>query len=285
MSSMAQCSPKESVDPLWLADALAAEGGTLARMDIGIDADAELYEQVLVLSGKAYPEAAELIQKSLASFQEEKAKEKRPAVLAQRRPEDTSRLLLNLLDLLEHLSSPKDRKIIARLISFVGKWPEQYLWEPTEIKNGKHASIRYAELKRRQQEEVNAFPIAFAFDNRQFEEGMRKLGLRPSEAEKVVSIGCGGFIRKSDAETLRELFRRHERQRKIAIAADKTGKGFLLEMFRGELADHEYGYTRDPEPALSALGLTMQELSKDERMYQSFLLACRLEAKWYDEHC
>lgn len=285
MSSTVQCIQKESVNPLWLADTLAAEGGALARMDIGIDADTELYEQVLVLVGKAYPAAAEYIQESLASFQEEKAKDKRPADLVQRRPEDTNRLLLNLLDLLKRLSSSKDRKSVAQLISFVGKWPEQYLWEPTDVKNGKHVPIRYAELKRRQQEEVNAFPIAFAFDDRQFEDGMQKLGLRPSEAEKVVSIGCGGFIRKSDAEALRELFRRHERQRKIAIAADKTGKGFLLEMFRGELADHEYGYTRDPEPALSALGLTMQEVAENERMQQAFLLACRQEAKWYDEHC
>ena len=40
-----------------------------------------------------------------------------------------------------------------------------------------------------------------------------------------------------------EMFRQHKRQRKIAAAADKTGNGYLLEMFRYELANHEYGYT------------------------------------------
>ena len=43
----------------------------------------------------------------------------------------------------------------------------------------------YQELRDRQQEEVNAFPMFFAFDQRQFAEGMRRLGLRPSDMNQV----------------------------------------------------------------------------------------------------
>ena len=74
------------------------------------------------------------------------------------------------------------------------------------------------------------------------------------------------------------MFRQHKRQRKIAEAADKTGNGYLLEMFRYELANHEYGYTRDPEPALDALGLTEQEIAGDKRLCAAYLTARRQEA-------
>ena len=63
----------------------------------------------------------------------------------------------------------------------------------------------YQELQDRQQEEVNAFPMFFAFDQRQFAEGMRRLGLRPSDMNQVYAIaGTGGFYRKSDAPKLHE---------------------------------------------------------------------------------
>ena len=52
----------------------------------------------------------------------------------------------------------------------------------------------YQELRDRQQEEVNAFPMFFAFDQRQFAEGMRRLGLRRSDMNQVYAIaGTGGF--------------------------------------------------------------------------------------------
>ena len=44
---------------------------------------------------------------------------------------------------------------------------------------------QYQELRNRQQEEVNAFPMFFAFDKQQFAEGMRRLGLRPSDMNQV----------------------------------------------------------------------------------------------------
>jgi hypothetical protein len=34
----------------------------------------------------------------------------------------------------------------------------------------------------------------FAFDKKQFEEGMKKLGLEPSETNKIVSVGAGGYL-------------------------------------------------------------------------------------------
>ena len=272
---------------LWLADALAVEGAALARMDISIEEDVALYEQALRLIGKACPAAARYAGESLKTFLQDKMAEKTSGAPKKRHEEDTALLLRSLLELADLLSGA-DRQTVVRLIGFAEKWPEPYLWDPTEPVNdgsGTRRPITYKELKQRQQAEVNAFPMAFAFSVRQFEEGMKKLGLSPSEREKVVSIRGGGFIRKDDQEALMEMFRQHKRQRKIAAAADKTGTGYLLEMFRSELANHEYGYTRDPEPALDALGLTEQEIAGDKRLCTAYLTARRQEAAWYDEHC
>lgn len=272
---------------LWLADALAAEGAALARMDISTEEDVALYEQVLRLIGKACSAAARYAGESLETFLQDKMVEKTSGAPKKRHEEDTALLLCSLQELAALLSGT-DRQTVVQLIGFVEKWSEPYLWDPTEPVNdgsGTHRPITYKELKQRQQAEVSAFPMVFAFGTRQFEEGMKKLGLAPSEREKVVGIGGGGFIRKDDQEALMEMFRQHKRQRKIAAAADKTGTGYLLEMFRSELANHEYGYTRDPEPALDALGLTEQEIAGDKRLCTAYLTARRQEAAWYDEHC
>ena len=60
---------------------------------------------------------------------------------------------------------------------------------------------RYAELKRRQQAEFSAFPMQFAFSDRQFAEGMAALGLEPTDTDKVYKAPGGGFYRREDTRT------------------------------------------------------------------------------------
>ena len=149
----------------------------------------------------------------------------------------------------------------------------------------RRAPESYAQMKERQQREVNGFPLAFAFSDRQFAEGMRALDLDPTDKDKIVSIGGGGFIRKADEDAFKAMFQRHRLEREAAMDADRTGDGYLLEMFRCELANHEYGYTRDAEPALMALGVAWEDIGGDERLMHAFETACRQEAEWHDKHC
>ncbi len=122
----------------------------------------------------------------------------------------------------------------------------------------------YLVLKQKHQEEVNAFPMAFAFDNKQFEEAMKKLGLETKDTDKVYKLGnTGGIYRRTDASKLHEMFNRHDREMKEAIAADTTGEGFIFEMFDYELANHEYCITWDVGPTLDALGLTEEEVNSN----------------------
>lgn len=124
--------------------------------------------------------------------------------------------------------------------------------------------MTYKELKDRQQEEINAFPFIWAFNEKQLADGMRKLGLNPdTDKDKLCSIGGGGIIRKTDAEAMRAMFDRHRRELQEAIAADKTGDGFIYDMFYTELANHEYSYTGDVTDAVNACGLTVEQINAD----------------------
>lgn len=127
---------------------------------------------------------------------------------------------------------------------------------------------RYAEMRKRQQEEVNALPIGFAFGNRQFEEMMRGWGLDPEkDLDKIYRLGrTGGYYKKTDAQLIHDTFSRHDAELQAAIAEDKTGEGFIYEMFLCELDNHEYGYTMDTEETLYTLGYTADEVLADPRL-------------------
>ena len=118
----------------------------------------------------------------------------------------------------------------------------------------------YKELKDKQQKEFNDFPLFFAFGKEQFDEGMKKLGLKPTDTAKVYSFGFGGFYRKTDADALKEMLERHDTELKSSIKEDRTGEGFIYDMFSYELANHEYGYTGELDDTLEALNLTLDEI-------------------------
>ena len=135
----------------------------------------------------------------------------------------------------------------------------------------------YKEMRERHQKEFNELPLGFAFDEAGFERMMKKWGLKPTDTDKILRIPCGGFIRKEDEKHIDEVLKRQDREMKEAIAADKDGSGFIFEMFRYELLNHEYGYVyyEAVEQTLDCLGYSEDDLEKDERLENGFKLACR----------
>jgi len=142
----------------------------------------------------------------------------------------------------------------------------------------------YKILKEKHQKEVNSFPMQFAFSDKQFEEGMKNLGLDPTETDKVYSIPGGGFIRKTDSKALQEIFDRHEKEMKEAIETDKTGEGFIYDMFYYELSNHEYIITYDTYDAIQALGLTIEEVQHNSLLLKGLQNACKAQQEWYASH-
>ena len=114
----------------------------------------------------------------------------------------------------------------------------------------------YKQLKDKHQNEMDAFPLGAAFSKEQFEKMMQGWGLTVNDVDKICSLGCGCFIRKSDKERFLEMSARFKKEMQDAIAADKTGDGFVYEMFLYELANHEYCITCDYEETFDALSLT-----------------------------
>lgn len=130
---------------------------------------------------------------------------------------------------------------------------------------------KYAELKNKLQKEFDAFPFGFAFSNEQFEKMKKELGVKDNS--ELISIGAGGFIRKTDEKALDELINGKEKRMKEAIASDPTGKGFIKDMFLYELANHEYCITYELDDTLYALDLTYEEVMKDPRLKLGLELA------------
>ena len=126
--------------------------------------------------------------------------------------------------------------------------------------------MKYLKLKEKHQKEINDFPFGFAFSNEQFKDMMKKFGLKEKDTDKIYSIGAGGYIRKTDSEAMHNMFKKHREEIENEIKNDKDGTGFIYEMFRYELSNHEYFVTYDIEPTLDALGLTLDEINKHQNL-------------------
>lgn len=124
----------------------------------------------------------------------------------------------------------------------------------------------YADLKQRQQQAFDAFPIKFAFNDRQFAEAMAALGLEPTDTDKIYKAPGGGIYRKEDSAKFWEMLDRFEQELQSAIASDKTGDGFIYEMFLYELENYEYGLTGDLDETLDALDYTPEDVRADPRL-------------------
>lgn len=127
----------------------------------------------------------------------------------------------------------------------------------------------YRELRERQQQEVNNFPLGFAFGNKQFEEMMAKWGLdakKDRDLAQVASLFGGAYILKKDVPAYKDMSRRHREELAADIAEDKTGEGFIFQMFLYELNNHEFGYTGDTSDALEALGYTAEQVYGDPKL-------------------
>ena len=136
----------------------------------------------------------------------------------------------------------------------------------------------YTKLKDKHTEELNAFSnknCFWAFSEKQFEEGMQKLGLDNVKENypKLLKLPGGGFLLKEKESEWDALFKKFRTEEQDMIDADTTGTGYIKEMFVYEMNNHEYSYTGDISDTLRSLGLTLDKINANENLLNGFRLA------------
>ena len=125
----------------------------------------------------------------------------------------------------------------------------------------------YQELRTRQQKEVDALPLGFAFSEKQFEEMKVKLGVK--ENSELYRLGnTGGFYRKIDADLIIGTFKRHQEERQNAIfTANGINTVYVQSMIYYEMCNHEFAINHDGrEEVLEACNLTEELLDKHSEL-------------------
>ena len=117
----------------------------------------------------------------------------------------------------------------------------------------------YLALTEKHREEINNFPIAYAFSEKQLQDALIELGVE-SVKECVTIFGHGDIVRKEDAGKFVDMLERHSKEIKDALIADKD---FAEAAFRYEMDNHEYAINWDgDEEILRCFGMDYDDLAK-----------------------
>lgn len=124
----------------------------------------------------------------------------------------------------------------------------------------------YLQFKNNKQEKINNFNIMYAFDKQQFENGLERLGVNSNE---VVSIGGGGYIRKSDIQAFKEMFEDFKNEHNENMKNDD----YVYHMFKYEMANNEYIMTYNDYEVLSTCDIEKELFMTDKRLQSIFTQA------------
>ena len=116
---------------------------------------------------------------------------------------------------------------------------------------------KYLEVKKRHQKEFDDFPIAYAFNDEQLKEALKKLGATKEEC--VTVFDHGDIVKRTDAKALIELLDRQHEELLQRMRDDPT---FAEEAFLYEMDNHEYAinYSGD-EDVLACFGITFEDIN------------------------
>ena len=131
----------------------------------------------------------------------------------------------------------------------------------------------YKEIKNKNQKRLDNLSLGFAFNKEQFKNMMEKWGFKENDIDKICSLGNGAFIKKCKLQDYYELVTDFRQEHKKLIEQDKTGEGYIKDMFLYELVNHEYSYTLELDETLDSLGLTYEQVMKNDALRKGLELA------------
>ena len=115
----------------------------------------------------------------------------------------------------------------------------------------------YLELKKKHQKEFEDFPIAYAFNDKQLQEALEKLGATKEEC--ITVFGHGDIVKRTDAKALIKLLENHDEEMKQRLRDDPE---FAEAAFEYEMDNHEYAinWSAD-EDVLAAFNITFENIN------------------------
>ena len=93
----------------------------------------------------------------------------------------------------------------------------------------------YVDIKKKHEKELSEFPIAYAFNEKQLEEALKKLGATKEEC--VTVFGHGDIVLRRNAKPLVDMLERHIKEIKDKLREDVE---FAEAAFLYEMDNHEY---------------------------------------------
>ena len=116
----------------------------------------------------------------------------------------------------------------------------------------------YLDLQKRQLKEIEDFPIAYAFNEKQLKEALEKLGVE-SISDCVTIGGYGDIVRKEDAPKFVAMLKRHTKELKEAM----KDKEFAEAAFLYEMDNHEYAINwSGDDDVLRCFAMDFDEIEK-----------------------
>lgn len=116
----------------------------------------------------------------------------------------------------------------------------------------------YLDLREKHREELNAFPIAYAFNDKQLKEALEKLGATKEEC--VTVFGHGDIVKKTDVKRFVAMLKRHTNEVKDRL---KTDPDFAMAAFLYEMDNHEYAINwSGDEDVLSCFAIDWNDIEE-----------------------
>lgn len=116
----------------------------------------------------------------------------------------------------------------------------------------------YLNLQEKHRKELSEFPIAYAFNNKQLEEALEKLGANSTD-ECVTVIGHGDIVKKEDAPKFVAMLKRHSKEVHELLQSDEN---IAEEAFLYEMDNHEYAINWDGDAdVLAAFAMDEEDLT------------------------
>ena len=113
-------------------------------------------------------------------------------------------------------------------------------------------------LQEKHREELNAFPIAYAFNDEQLKEALEKLGATKEEC--VTVFGHGDIVKRTDAKRFIAMLKRHTDEVKEKL---RTDPDFAEAAFLYEMDNHEYAINwSGDEDVLSCFAITWDDIEE-----------------------